>query len=63
VLALLVSGAGLPPGRVGAVARPLGLVLSLGVAALAADVGDSGGALVYEHGAASAYTAAPPTRP
>jgi uncharacterized membrane protein len=32
-----------------------GLVLALGVAALAADVGHSGGALVYEHGAAAAY--------
>jgi uncharacterized membrane protein len=53
--ALLVLGAGLAPGRAGAVARPLGLVLALGVAALAADVGHSGGALVYEHGAAAAY--------
>jgi uncharacterized membrane protein len=52
---LLVLGAGLAPGRVGAVARPLGLVLAVGVAALAADVGHSGGALVYEHGAGAAY--------
>jgi uncharacterized membrane protein len=55
VAGLLVLGAGLAPGRPGAVARPLGLVLALGVAALAADVGHSGGALVYEHGAAAAY--------
>ena len=53
---LLVIGAGLAPGRAGALARPLGLALSLGVAALAADVGHSGGMLVYEHGAAAAYT-------
>jgi uncharacterized membrane protein len=53
--ALLVLAAGLAPGRTGAVARPLGVVLALGVAVLAADVGHSGGALVYEHGAAAAY--------
>ena len=63
-VALFVIGAGLAPGRIGSVARPLGLVLSLGVAALAADVGHSGGLLVYEHGAASAYTdSAPPRQP
>jgi uncharacterized membrane protein len=55
VVGLLALGAGLAPGRTGAVARPAGLVLALGVAALAADVGHSGGALVYEHGAAAAY--------
>jgi uncharacterized membrane protein len=63
-VALLVIGAGLAPGRAGVLARPLGFALSLGVAALAADVGHSGGLLVYEHGAASAYTsAAPPRQP
>jgi hypothetical protein len=55
-IALAVIGAGLAPGRVGALARPLGSALSLGVAALAADVGHSGGLLVCEHGAAEAYT-------
>ena len=55
-LALLVIGAGLAPGRIGDLARPLGLVLSLGVAGLAADVGHSGGTLVYQYGAADAYT-------
>jgi uncharacterized membrane protein len=60
VLALFVIGAGLAPGRLGGVARPLGLALSLGVAAAAANVGHSGGALVYEHGAAAAYTASAP---
>ena len=59
--ALLVIGAGLAPGRIGGVARPLGFALSLGVAASAADVGHSGGLLVYQHGAATAYTQdAPP---
>ena len=62
-VALLVIGAGLAPGRVGELARPLGLALSLAVAALAVDVGRSGGALVYEHGAASAYTGEVPHPP
>jgi uncharacterized membrane protein len=62
-VALVVIGAGLAPGRVGSVSRPLGLVLSLGVAALAADVGHSGGLLVYEHGAAAAYTRGSPPAP
>jgi uncharacterized membrane protein len=63
-IALVVVGAGLAPGRVGSIARPLGLVLSLGVAALAADVGHSGGLLVYEHGAAAAYgNGSPPGEP
>ncbi len=63
-IALLVIGAGLAPGRIGDLARPLGLVLSLGVAGLAADVGHSGGMLVYQHGAADAYTKdAPPPAP
>lgn len=62
-IALLVGAAGLAPGRVGSLARPLGFVLSLGVLALAVDVGHTGGELVYKHGAAGAYTsdvAAPP---
>ena len=62
-IVLLVSAAGLAPGRLGSLARPLGFALSLGVLALAVDVGHSGGELVYRHGAASAYTsdvAAPP---
>lgn len=60
---LLVIGAGLAPGRIGSVARPLGVVLSLAVAGAAARVGHSGGLLVYQHGAASAYTQdVPPTQ-
>jgi uncharacterized membrane protein len=64
-LALVVIGAGLAPGRIGAVARPLGLVLSLAVAGAATRVGHSGGLLVYQHGAASAYAqdAPPPAEP
>jgi len=63
-VALVVIGAGLAPGRIGGVARPLGFALSLGVAAAAANTGHSGGLLVYQHGAASAYTQdAPPTKP
>ena len=62
-VALVVIGAGLAPSRFGSVARPLGLALSLGVAALAADVGHSGGLLVYEHGAAAAYTHGSPPAP
>ena len=54
-IVLAVVGAGLAPGRTGALARPLGFALALGVAGLAADVGRSGGKLVYEHGAATAY--------
>jgi uncharacterized membrane protein len=59
-IVLLVIGAGLAPGRAGALARPLGFALALAVAALAADVGHSGGRLVYEHGAASAYLPSAP---
>lgn len=55
-IALLAGAAGLARGRLGAAARPLAFVLSLGVAWLAADVGHTGGRLVYEHGAADAYT-------
>jgi len=62
-IVLLVSAAGLASGRVGALARPLGFVLSLGVVALTVDVGHSGGELVYRHGAASAYTQGSPPAP
>ena len=56
-LALLVS-AGLVRGRAGAVARGLGTAGAVALVAVAAYVGHSGGKLVYEHGAASAYTTA-----
>lgn len=54
-LALLVA-AGLVRGRIGGVARGLGTAGAVGLVALAAYVGHSGGRLVYEFGAASAYT-------
>jgi uncharacterized membrane protein len=46
---------GLLPGAVGRGARVLAIPGALLVVALAVRVGDSGGALVYRHGAASAY--------
>lgn len=57
-LALLVA-AGLVRGRIGSVARGLGTAGAVGLVALAAYVGHSGGRLVYEYGAASAYTGDP----
>jgi uncharacterized membrane protein len=62
-VALLVGVAGLAPGRLGSLARPLGFALSLGVVALAVDVGHTGGELVYRHGAAGAYTGDASTPP
>jgi len=56
-LALLVA-VGLAGGRVGGVARGLGTAGAVGLVALAAYVGHSGGKLVYQYGAASAYTGA-----
>lgn len=55
VVGALVSGAGLLAGRAGSIGRIA--TLAVGVAAIAASVqaGRTGGALVYEHGAASAY--------
>jgi uncharacterized membrane protein len=54
-LALLLA-AGLLRGRVGGVARGLGTAGAVALVAVAAYVGHSGGRLVYEYGAASAYT-------
>jgi len=54
-LAALVA-AGLLSGRAGSVARVLGSVGAVGLVAIAAYVGHSGGKLVYQYGAASAYT-------
>ena len=55
VVGALVSGTGLLAGGAGAIGRIA--TLAVGVAAIAASVqaGRTGGALVYEHGAASAY--------
>lgn len=57
---LLVMGGGLVGGRLGSASR---LVGTLGAAALvvaAVQVGDAGGKLVYQHGAAAAYVEASP---
>jgi len=59
-LALLVA-AGLVRGRAGGIARMLGTAGAAGLVALAVYVGHSGGKLVYQYGAASAYTT-PDTR-
>ena len=56
-LALLVA-AGLVRGRPGVLARALGTVGAAAFVGMAVYVGHSGGRLVYEHGAASAYTSA-----
>ena len=45
-------------GRPGVVARALGTAGAAAFVALAVSVGHSGGKLVYEHGAAGAYTSA-----
>lgn len=55
---VLIAGlmlAGLAPGRVGTGARYISVPAALVVLALAFRVGDSGGSLVYTHGAAAAY--------
>jgi uncharacterized membrane protein len=53
-LALLVA-AGLVRGRAGGIARMLGTAGAVGLVAVAVYVGHSGGKLVYQYGAASAY--------
>jgi len=55
-IALVAMGAGLLPERNGRLGRIAGTVLAVVVFALGANTGHLGGALVYEHGAASAYT-------
>lgn len=55
VLALVVA-AGLAPGLVGRAARIVSAVGAVGLVAAGAQVGHSGGLLVYREGAASAYT-------
>ena len=53
---VLLTAAGLTRGKLGTAARAAGVVASLGLAGAGWNVGRTGGALVYEHGAASAYT-------
>jgi uncharacterized membrane protein len=57
VVLLGVILVGLLPGKVGGAARWLSVVGGLAVLGLAFRVGGSGGALVYEHGAAAAWVA------
>lgn len=61
-ISFLVFAAGLAAGRVGAGARYASVALALALVVAGYRVGGSGGELVYEHGAASAYVAvtAPP---
>jgi uncharacterized membrane protein len=53
---LLVSGAGLLGGRTGRSARLATAVGAIALAAVGTQVGHTGGKLVYQYGAASAYT-------
>ena len=53
---LLVTAAGLVRGTLGRAARLLSAAGAIGLVAAAVQVGHSGGALVYRHGAASAYS-------
>lgn len=57
VVTLVIVGAGLAPGRWGAIARGTATAAAAGLVVAGARVGHSGGELVYRHGAASAYVA------
>jgi uncharacterized membrane protein len=54
-IGFLVFAAGLSGGAIGRIARPAALLGSLAIAGQAYLTGDSGGELVYRHGAAGAY--------
>ncbi len=54
---MLLTGAGLVRGRIGSVVRMTAVVGALGLVAVGASVGHSGGELVYRYGAASVHTA------
>lgn len=56
LLVLVIAGAGLLNGRIGTGARLAATVGTLALIVAGYRVGHSGGALVYQHGAASAYT-------
>ncbi len=56
---LVVAGAGLVGGVVGRSARLVSTAGALGLVIAGVQVGRSGGELVYQHGAASVYAAAP----
>lgn len=53
---LLLSVAGLAPGRVGNAVRVVSTIGAVALVGAGVQVGKSGGDLVYRHGAASAYT-------
>jgi hypothetical protein len=55
VAGLVISAAGLLPGRLGGAGRLAAIAATAVVLAAALRVGHTGGQLVYEHGAASAY--------
>jgi len=57
VIVLGIAAAGLFKGRAGGVARGAATVGALGLLVAGWNVGHSGGALVYQYGAASAYVA------
>lgn len=57
---LVISGAGLLGGRLGRLARLATIAGAVGVAGAGAQVGHTGGKLVYQYGAASAYTQSGP---
>jgi uncharacterized membrane protein len=59
VAAAVVSAGGVLGGSLGGIARVATLAAGVAVIAASYPVGESGGALVYEHGAASAYVAKP----
>lgn len=54
-LTLAVTAAGLVAGRAGALARGATVMAAVGILAAGIAVGHTGGELVYQHGAASAY--------
>lgn len=54
-LGLVISAAGLLPGRRGSLGRAAGTVAAFAVLAAGIYVGHSGGELVYKHGAAASY--------
>jgi uncharacterized membrane protein len=56
VIGLVVVAAGLAPGAIGGWARALAVIVTAVGALASVPVGQSGGELVYKHGAASAYT-------
>jgi len=56
-----ISAVGMARGKVGEVARGTGLVAALALTVAGYQVGHTGGTLVYEHGAASAYAQSDPS--